>query len=385
MARSESGSQSFIQAQRQRLMELGEYGEDMGQGAEPPANPPAPPAPPVPPVDPSVPPQDSPAPVPPVPPVIPPAPETPPPPAEPPAPPAPVDSSQAPPSPQPSDLGQILAQIEDLRHRLESSEGRLAPIQRQLAAALEENEKLKGQLAGQPPARGTQPPAPQPPAPPEQDDPDLEQFGPDGVYGDMTPGLNKLIVKAVKDTLAPIQAQIAPVVDMAASQRQAEDLRVLRQTHLAPVFEKHPDAYNVVSSPDFKVFINRLPSYVSTSVEEMFLHPENHPQERLIAVLDDYKKSRNQPVPPVPPPPPVPDPATLAGGPRRIVSAPQPPPTAPVPITRERVAQLNRALTYERSLYSPEQISAFKAELDQGEMVAIAAGRGAVPTLDTMR
>ena len=289
------------------------------------------------------------------------------------------------PSPQVTDLSQIAAQIEDMRHRLESSEGRLAPIQRQLASALEENEKLKEQLAGQQTARGTQPPASQPPTPPEPD-PDLEQFESDGVYGDMTPGLKKLMVQVVKETLGPIQSQIAPVVEMAATQQQAEALRSIRAKHLEPVFEKHPDAYNVVSSPDFRTFINRLPSYVAPSIEQMFLNPEKHPQESLIAVLDDYKRSRNQPPgSPAATPPPAPDPATISSGPRRIVSVPQPLPIAPVPLTKERVAQINRALTYERDRWTPEQRAALLAELDQGEMTANATGRGAVPTLDTMK
>lgn len=377
MARSESGSRSFIQAQQQRLMELGEYGDDMPQDDAPPA--PTPADLPVP-DDPATPPTD---------PVIPPAvpPVTPAPAADvPPSTPPPAEPPPAAPSSQVTDLSQIAAQIEDMRHRLESSEGRLAPIQRQLASALEENERLKEQLAGQPPARGTQPPASQPPTPPEPDDPDLEQFGSDGVYGDMTPGLKKLMAQVVKDTLGPIQTQIAPVVEMAASQQQAEALRTMRAKHLAPVFEKHPDAYNVVSSPDFRTFINRLPSYVAPSIEQMFLSPEKHPQESLIAVLDDYKKSRNQPPgSPAATPTPAPDPATLSGGPRRIVSVPQPLPTAPVPLTKERVAQINRALTFERDRWSPEQRAALLAELDQGEMTANATGRGAVPTLDTMK
>ena len=372
MARSESGSRSFIQAQQQRLMELGEYGDDMPQD-DTLSTPPPPVDPPVP-VDPAAPTDPS----------VPPAPPAPPSDVPPPTPP-PAEPPPAVPSPQVTDLSQIAAQIEDMRHRLESSEGRLAPIQRQLASALEENEKLKEQLAGQQTARGTQPPASQPPTPPEPD-PDLEQFESDGVYGDMTPGLKKLMVQVVKETLGPIQSQIAPVVEMAATQQQAEALRSIRAKHLEPVFEKHPDAYNVVSSPDFRTFINRLPSYVAPSIEQMFLNPEKHPQESLIAVLDDYKRSRNQPPgSPAATPPPAPDPATLSSGPRRIVSVPQPLPTAPVPLTKERVAQINRALTYERVRWTPEQRAALLAELDQGEMTANATGRGAVPTLDTMK
>ena len=52
-------------------------------------------------------------------------------------------------------------------------------------------------------------------------------------------------------------------------------------------------------------------------------------------------------------------------------------------LTRERMNQINRALTVDRELYTEPQIVAFKAELEAGVAASNAAGYGLAPRLDT--
>jgi regulator of replication initiation timing len=358
MARSETGSMSYIEKQRQRIAELEGTAEIVSAVPEQVVSQ----------EDPTVQSQE---------------------PPEPPASPT-VDSPVVPSAPEPAStstpdgMGEFREQLARMQRQLDSSQERVVPLQRQVSSLLSEVETLKQENANLKTARGNQGQAPQPSQDAEDDDPELREFiAEDGVYHDMTPGIKKLVAKMVKQGIEPLQAQVAPVLETDTAQRANAALAETRRKHLEPVFEKHPDAFEVVSSPDFDAFLSKMPSYIAPHMRKMFLAPENHEQGQLISVLDEYKKSRN--IRPTPAPAPVPDPANLAVTTRRMASAPSPSPTAPIPLTKARVAQINRILgSSERNLYAPEAIAAMKAELDQGEMVAVQQGRGAVPTLNTL-
>ena len=312
------------------------------------------------------------------------------PPAEPPAPQTPSAAFlENPPAPDPSPTGDpqngqdssvadIQARLAELQHQLASAQGRLAPTQNQLSALQSENAILKQQIAGLQTARGSQA-QPQPPAaePPSEDDPELQEF--QDTYGDMIPGLNKFVSRMIK----PIQTQIAPVVQQQKLTADQQTLADIRWEHTAPVREKYPKVAEIVGSKDFQDYVNHLPVWARDGADDMFRYPERHETSKQIAFLDEYTRSRGQA-----PNPQVqrqdPDPSMLSVEVRKIPTTPQPQSTGPVPLTPERLHQINKALTRDRTLYTKEQIAQLQAELDQGELVSIQQGRGLAPNLRTL-
>ena len=300
----------------------------------------------------------------------------------PPANPTPVPPPAATPEPaNGEELQVLLARTETLEHELSSANGRLGPVQRQLAALNAELATVKQERDSLKAATSSQPLAPEQGTRLER----ANRFK--QVYEDMVEnGIDDYIEEALTQKLGAKLDKLEPLVKKQELSTQEEMLLEQRREHLAPIYQKHKDAADIVKSPDFGAYVESLPSFARNSVIEMMRFPENHPQENIMGVFDEYKASRIG-KPKATQPPVTPDPGQMATDPRRIPTSTHlasTAPTGPQPLTQSRLRQLNRALTVERSLYTPEQIAGFKRELEDGETAAVGAGRGAVPTLRTL-
>jgi hypothetical protein len=256
----------------------------------------------------------------------------------------------------------------------------VAPLQRKVA----EYERTIADLSRkvqEVPAPGTQPAAQQPtqqgkatepPTQVSEDDPRLKEF--QELYGDMIPGLDALIGKAVKAAVQPLQ----PVVQKMEIDKEADERKEFLKKHLAPLYSRFPKAGDIIRSPQFAEWVEKHPSWQQDAMVDRVLHPENYPVEQVISVFDDYSRNDKQTTT-------DPSPGEMAVEPKRIPTSSTPGGrTEPQLLTRERLAFINRALTVDKGLYSPEQIQSLQQELEQGEQAANSSGFGLAPRLDTL-
>ncbi len=271
-----------------------------------------------------------------------------------------------------ADVATLQTQLADLEGRYRSEHGRLEPTQRALSAAQSDLDTLRREVADLRVLLAT-PPPPELRASIPEDDQELADFV--NVYGDMAPGLEKFVRKRILD---PMMHDLEPVVR--SSRETAEQNRILdhRRKFLAPVVEVYPNAANTINSKEFQDHLRSMPAYVAKSVQQMLLVPEAHDIEDVKAIFADFASRQVLPPTSLPPGAPAPTPGTLQATPRTLPTSLSPGnPPAPVHLTTERMAVLNRALTRDRHLYAPEAVVAMKAELEAGEVQAIAMGRGA--------
>ena len=242
-----------------------------------------------------------------------------------------------------------------------------------LAIKLRDGAVLLGRLALKGCDPHPQSPQATPPAATGTDDPNLTEFN--ELYGDMTPGLQAMIRKEV----GSLVQQVQPAIEISA---EAARKKVL-DTHLAPLYGRYPQAGNIIRSPEFAQWVEKQPSFTQEAIVEKVTHPENYPVGHVIAVFDEFQRV-STPTPPAVPDP-VPSPGEMAFDIRRVPTSSTPGGTPQAqPLTHERLRQINRALTVDSRLYTPDQITALKAELTQGEDAANAAGNGLAPRLGTL-
>jgi hypothetical protein len=293
------------------------------------------------------------------------------------------DQSEAPAAPQApvsqaptgDDIHTLKDQIKKLENDLSAALGRVTPTQRELAEARNQINELTTLL-------NELKTAPKPPASPQdlESDEDFKSFV--DIYGDMIPGLEKFIQKSLAQHVEPKLKKLDPILKQADSQTEQDALKEKRSKHLVPVFDKYPKAGAIIQSPEFRDFVGSMASYIQSTVLDMLEYPENYPQEKIINLLDDFH-SRRQSAPA--PQAQTPDPGLMSTEPRRIPSSPKNVSAGPVPLTKVRLAEINRELTINRRNHSLEEINALMRELHEGEVAAISEGRGAIPTLQTLK
>lgn len=265
--------------------------------------------------------------------------------------------------------------------------GMVAPLQRKtneqdatIRDLQQKLEELNLKLSSQPgSAAPPQAPAPTAPAPAEADDPKIQEFM--ALYGDMIPGLEAFILNRIAPKVQQgVPADLKPALEYVQQKREDEARQALLNQHLAPLYAKHPQAGAIVRSPEFNRWVEAKPSYIRDSIVQVAVHPENYPVDQVIAIFDDYAASQG-----AAPASAAPSPGDMAVEVRRVPTSSTPGGKPPLqPLTRERMSQLNRALTVDRALYKPEDLAAFEAELDQGEAAATSAGFGLAPRLETL-
>jgi len=275
----------------------------------------------------------------------------------------------------------LTGQVEEYKSLYNRQHGMVAPLQRKVA----EQERTIADLNRKVQEASTSAtPAPQQPtqgkpteAPPQasDEDPAIKEFV--DLYGDMIPGLKALIHKTVGAAVKPFQ----PTLDQLEAQQREQTEKTERETflreHLKPLYTRYPKAGDILRSPEFAEWVEKHPSWQKDAMVDRVLHPENYPVEQIISVFDDYSRNTNTTS--------TPSPGEMAVDPRRIPTSATPGGRPePQPLTPERLAKIRRALTVERSLYTTEQIAAFKAELEQGEVASNSAGYGLAPRLDTL-
>lgn len=320
---------------------------------------------------------------------------------EPPLAPAPGAAAAVPPAGDPHTPQAGTAEVEALKQQVsaltnraqefetlyERQRGMVAPLQRKsneleikvrdLTQQLEELRNKQAQPGSPAPAQPHQ----APPAAGAQgaDNPKLQEFL--SLYGDMIPGLEAFLQSRGLTSQPGLPENLKQALDYADSKRQEDERAAVLNQHLAPLYARHPDAGNIVRTQQFAQWIEAKPSYIRDSIKEKVITPELYPVEQVIAIFDDFKATSTQ----APPAAPAPSPGEMAPDVRRVPTSTTPGGKPPLqPLTRERVAQINRALTVDRGLYTDEQIAALNAELDQGEAAAIAAGFGMAPRLETL-
>lgn len=308
--------------------------------------------------------------------------------ATPPAPP----SSAVPPQPQ---LGtaevetlraanaDLTRQVQEFKTLYERQRGMVAPLQRKTAEQDRQIAELRAQVEGlmsAPAVPGSPSPAQvatPPTSPVGADDPKLKEFM--DLYGEMIPGLELFIQSRTGALLQPQIDQVKPAIDLA---KKAERDAILAD-HLAPLYARFPNAGSIIRSSEFMKWVEQQPDYIKDSIVDKVSAPENHPVAQVISIFDDFTRATS--VPPKPPQAPAPSPGEMVVDVRRVPTSSTPGGTPlPQPLTQGRLAQIRRALTVDRGLYSEAEIAAFKAELAQGEAVATAAGFGLAPHLETL-
>lgn len=254
--------------------------------------------------------------------------------------------------------------------------GMVAPLQRKVAeqerTIQELNEKLNaapnpGQATPNKPADTTTTPL-------STDDPKLQEFM--DLYGDMVPGLEAFL-KAKLGAVAPPQNH--PALEFAEQQRQQAERAQMLAAHLAPLYARYPKAAETLRSPQFQAWVEQQPSHTQEAILERVSHPENFPVSQIISIFDDYSRGGASTAQSSP------SPGEMAVETRRVPTSATPggKPEAQ-PLTRERLAFINRALTVDRSLYTPEQLASLRQEMEQGELASTSAGFGLAPRLDTL-
>lgn len=276
----------------------------------------------------------------------------------------------------------LTQQAQEFQTLYQRQHGMVAPLQRKTA---EQDQRIKDltqqveDLRQGNPGAGS-PPQPQatPPAQPGAEDLTLKEFN--EMYGDMVPGLRALVQQIVGTTVQPQLQELQPAIDLAA---ETQRKRVLN-THLALLYAKYPNVAGMIGSPQFEQWVAKKPSYAAQSIYEKVMSPENYPVDQIISIFDEF--SLETQAPPAPPAPPAaPSPGEMVVDVRRVPTSSTPGGTPlPQPLTRERLTQINRALTVDRALWTDDEVAALKAELSQGEAVANATGFGLAPRLDTL-
>lgn len=320
---------------------------------------------------------------------------------EPPLAPAPGAAAAVPPATDPHTPQAGTAEVEALKQQVaaltnraqefetlyERQRGMVAPLQRKsnelenkvrdLTQHLEELRTKQAQPGSQAP---TQPPqAPLATGAQGADNPKLKEFM--ELYGDMAEGLEVFLQSKGITAQPRLPENLKPALDYAEQKRLEDERAAVLNQHLAPLYTRHPDAGNIVRTPQFVQWIEAKPSYIQDSIKEKVISPELYPVEQVIAIFDDFKAT----VTLAPPAAPAPSPGEMATEIRRVPTSTTPGGKPPLqPLTRDRMAQINRALTVDRDLYTDEQIAALNAELDQGEAAATSAGFGLAPRLETL-
>ena len=278
-----------------------------------------------------------------------------------------------------ADLARQAAEFKQLYER---QHGMVAPLQRKTAEQDRRIQELTHQvedlMKGAPAAGAQVPPGQQAPPPAGTKDAALEEFL--ELYKDMVPGLESFIKTRLGAYVQPQLDQVKPAIDLAAKTTRQD----LLAQHLAPLYVPHPNAGNIIRSEKFIQWVENQPAHSRSSIMEKINSPEHFPIAEIISIFDEFTKT-NQPLPPPPPPQNLPSPGEMAVDVRRVPTSSTPGGTPiPQPLTRERMQEINRALTRDRDLYTPEQRDALKAELDSGVAVSNAAGYGLAPRLDTL-
>lgn len=278
----------------------------------------------------------------------------------------------------------LTRQVQEFKSLYERQRGMVAPLQRKTAEQDREIADLRAQvedLKSTAAASGSPSPAhvaTNPATTAGADDPRLKEFM--DLYGEMIPGLELFIQSRTGALLQPQFDQVKPAIDLA---KKAERDALLAN-HLAPLYARYPNAGAIIRSPEFAKWVEQQPDYINESIVDKVTAPENHPVAQVISIFDDFTRATSAPPPPAPQAP-APSPGEMAVDVRRVPTSATPGGTPlPQPLSRERLTQLNRALTVDRSLYNDAEIAAFKAELAQGEAASNAAGYGLAPRLDTL-
>ena len=276
----------------------------------------------------------------------------------------------------------LAGQVEHFRSLYDTRQaGMIAPLQRKVSELERLNQDLTRRIqenSAQAPPQAPNAQAPQAPAPAQEpidpDDPKLKEFM--DLYGDMLPGLQALINKAIQ----PALQQVKPAVEYVERQTQANDL----SNHLASLYAKHPQAGNIIRTPQFVNWVERQPSYAKQAIVDKLTNPGLYPVDELISIYDAYQGSQAVATPP-PAPPAPPSPGEMVVDVRRVPTSATPGGRPePQPLTRERLTFINRCLTVDRGNYTPEQLASLRQELDAGETASNSAGFGLAPRLDTL-
>lgn len=279
----------------------------------------------------------------------------------------------------------LTRQVAEFKQLYERQHGMVAPLQRKTAEQDKtiqdltrkvEDLQMRLQAAG-----SNQPPNSQatPPAQVDTDDPRLKEFL--DLYGDMIPGLEAFLQTKLGAIVQPQMEQVKPAIELANKAKRDAMLA----DHLAPLYVKHPQAGNIIRSEAFAKWVESKPSYIRDSIVDTVTNPENYPVAKVISIFDDFSEDTKAPAQPAQPQGSMPSPGEMVVDVRRVPTSSTPGGTPlPQPLTRERLAQLNRALTVDRSIYTQDQIAAFKAELELGESASNAAGYGLAPRMDTL-
>lgn len=247
--------------------------------------------------------------------------------------------------------------------------GMVAPLQRKVAEQERTIQELNERLNASP-APGHAPsgqPTDTTTTPLSEEDPKLQEFM--DLYGDMIPGLE-----------AFMKAKLgAPALEYAEQQRQQAERAKMLSAHLAPLYARYPQAAETLRSPQFQAWVEQQPSHTQEAILERVSNPENFPVSQIISIFDDYSRGGASTAQPSP------SPGEMAVETRRVPTSAMPGgrPEAQ-PLTRDRLAFINRALTVDRSLYTPEQLASLRQEMEQGEHAATTAGYGLAPRLDTL-
>lgn len=307
---------------------------------------------------------------------------------------APAAGSDAPPASGTAEVealkqanADLTRQVLEFKQLYERQHGMVAPLQRKTAEQDKTIQDLTRkvedlQMRLQAPG-STTPPNSQanPPAQVDTDDPRLKEFL--ELYGDMIPGLEAFLQTKLGSIVQPQIDQVKPAIELANKAKRDAMLA----EHLAPLYVKHPQAGNIIRSEAFAKWVETKPSYIRDSIVDTVTNPENYPVAKVISIFDDFTEDTKASATPhqAQARGNEPNPGEMVVDVRRVPTSSTPGGTPlPQPLTRERLIQLNRALTVERSLYTPDQIAAFKAELDLGESASNAAGYGLAPRMDTL-
>lgn len=306
----------------------------------------------------------------------------------------PAPFSDAPPQSRSEDVEALKQQITALTQQKQEYEtlyrrqhGMNVPLQRKANDLIEENRSLKQQVEDLKAAALAAPPAaptaaPHPPAGPEADGKVKEFLD---LYSDMVPGLEAYLRSVGAIGQSQIPDDLRETLNFVKQQKQQKDQEAERtallQEHLAPLYARFPNVGAITQSPSFHQWVEKQLPFVRNAIVEKVLSPENYPVSELIEIFDLFTKDTG-PAPQATAA--APSPGEMAVDVRRIPTSATPGGRAqPQPLTRERMTQINRALTVDRELYTEAQITALKAELEAGVAASNAAGFGLAPRLDT--
>jgi len=264
--------------------------------------------------------------------------------------------------------------------------GMVAPLQRKtaeqdriIADLKRQIEDLQAKGSAAPPAAA---PVQTPPTSLNADDPRLQEFM--SLYADMIPGLEALIQQRVGVAVQPHLEQSQAAIKFAEQQRLQEERAGVLKEHLAPLYAKYPQAGATVASPQFIDWVEKQSSYLRDSIVDRIKNPENFPILEVVEIFDDFSRAGQQAAPPTSRQA-APSPGEMAIETRRIPTSSTPGgKPEPQPLTRERLAYINRELTVNRSLHTEAEIASLKQEMEQGEQAANSAGFGLAPRLDTL-